>query len=149
RERPGARVLRPATDALRLRPRGGFQRRLLGAAGLRRVQDGELQRQAAPGGHRQQRFVPVPVGRERREGLPMTNPLLNKVQIERRRFLKAVGATAVTYPFLRGLPSYAAASGGTPTYLVLLFTPNGCVRPLWGATDASMRDVLPPPYGSP
>jgi hypothetical protein len=71
-----------------------------------------------------------------------------KVDLERRRFLKAVGASALTYPFLRGLPSYAAASGSPPTYLVLLFTPCGCVRPLWGATDANMKDVVPPPFGS-
>ena len=42
------------------------------------------------------------------------------------------------------LPSYAAASGSAPTYLILLFTPCGCVRPVWGATDASGKDVLPP-----
>ncbi len=71
-----------------------------------------------------------------------------KVNLERRRFLKAAGATALTYPFLRGLPSYAAAAGGAPTYMVLLFTPCGCVRPFWGATDASKQDVLFPAAGS-
>jgi hypothetical protein len=73
--------------------------------------------------------------------------MISKVDLERRRFLKAVGATALTYPFLRGLPSYAAASG-TPTYLVLLFTPCGCVRPLWGATDANMQSVPFPAAGA-
>ena len=34
-----------------------------------------------------------------------------KVQLERRHFLQLVGASALTYPFLRGVPSYAAASG--------------------------------------
>ncbi|HEY4012328.1 MAG TPA: DUF1552 domain-containing protein [Polyangiaceae bacterium] len=55
--------------------------------------------------------------------------------MNRRRFLKLVGASALTYPFLRGVPGYAAGSnGGTdPVYLVLLFTANGCVRYLWGA----------------
>jgi len=54
---------------------------------------------------------------------------------ERRRFLKLVGASALTYPFLRGVPSYAAGSdaGTEPMYLVLLYTSCGCVRPLWGA----------------
>ena len=66
---------------------------------------------------------------------------MNRVQIERRRFLKAAGATALTVPFLKGLPSYAAASGTAPTYLILLFTPCGVVRPLWGATDGSGADV--------
>ncbi|HMC95753.1 MAG TPA: DUF1552 domain-containing protein, partial [Polyangia bacterium] len=69
-----------------------------------------------------------------------------KIQLERRHFLQMVGASAITYPFLRGVPSYAA---GTPaTYLILVFTPCGCVRPYWGATDASGKDVLPPPAGS-
>jgi hypothetical protein len=71
-----------------------------------------------------------------------------KIQLERRHFLQMVGASALTYPFLRGVPSYAAASGTAPTYMVLVFTPCGCVRPLWGATDASGNDVLPPAYGS-
>jgi hypothetical protein len=69
------------------------------------------------------------------------------VKLDRRRFLKAAGATALTAPFLRMLPSYAQASG-PPTYLVLLFTPNGCVRPLWGATDGSGKDVVPPMPGN-
>jgi hypothetical protein len=74
--------------------------------------------------------------------------MISKVDLERRRFLKAVGATALTYPFLRGLPSYAAASGSAPTYMVLLFTPCGTVRPFWGATDANKQDVLFPALGS-
>jgi hypothetical protein len=73
---------------------------------------------------------------------------MKKYELDRRRFLKAAGATALTLPFLRGLPTYAAAPGSPPTYLVLLFTPCGCVRPLWGATDATGKDVQPPPYGS-
>jgi hypothetical protein len=60
---------------------------------------------------------------------------MNRVALNRRHFLKLVGASALTYPFLRGVPSFAAGnSGGTdPVYLVLLFTSNGCVRYLWGA----------------
>jgi Protein of unknown function (DUF1552) len=72
-----------------------------------------------------------------------------KVSLERRRFLQLVGASAVTYPFLRGVPSYAAASGSPPTYLVLVFTPCGCVRPVWGATDASGKSIARPAAGSP
>jgi hypothetical protein len=71
-----------------------------------------------------------------------------KVLLERRRFLKLAGATALTTPFLRGMSSYAAAGGTAPTYLVLVFTPCGTVRPLWGATDASGKDVLPPAFGA-
>jgi Protein of unknown function (DUF1552) len=71
-----------------------------------------------------------------------------KVQLERRHFLQMVGASALTYPFLRGVPSYAAASGTTPTYLILAFTPCGCVRPYWGATGAGGVDIMPPAAGS-
>jgi hypothetical protein len=59
---------------------------------------------------------------------------MNRYRAERRRFLKMVGATALTYPFLRGVPSFAAgADVGDPMYLVLLYTSCGCVRPMWGA----------------
>lgn len=57
---------------------------------------------------------------------------MNRAQLNRRRFLKAVGATALTYPFLRSLPSYAAPATD-PQYLVLIYTPCGVVRYLWGA----------------
>jgi hypothetical protein len=67
--------------------------------------------------------------------------------LNRRRFLQAVGATALTYPFLRALPSYAM-SPNTPTYLILVFTPCGVVRYLWGAqgparpTNAALASPL-------
>lgn len=60
---------------------------------------------------------------------------LRRTNLERRRFLRAVGATALTYPFLRAVPSYAAASSPAQ-YLILVFTPNGVVRHLWGAPGA-------------
>ena len=72
-----------------------------------------------------------------------------KVELARRHFLQMVGASALTTPFLRGVPSYAAASGTPPTYLILVFTPCGCVRPVWGATDANGATVPRPAYGSP
>jgi hypothetical protein len=63
---------------------------------------------------------------------------MNRAQMERRRFLKLVGATALTAPFIRALPSYAGPGNtGAPVYLVLLFTPNGCVRYQWGAQGAA------------
>jgi hypothetical protein len=66
----------------------------------------------------------------------------------RRRFLELVGATALTYPFLRGLPSYAAeggtaAGGGDPVYLVLLFTSCGTVRYRWGAQGSPPTSTTP------
>ncbi|HTB72626.1 MAG TPA: DUF1552 domain-containing protein [Polyangiaceae bacterium] len=59
---------------------------------------------------------------------------MNRVALDRRRFLRLVGATALTAPFLRALPSFAAGGTGTdPVYLVLLFTSCGVVRYKWGA----------------
>ena len=64
--------------------------------------------------------------------------MTSKAALSRRRFLKLVGATALTAPFVRALPSYAGGtSTGDPTYLVLLFTSNGCVRYNWGAQGPS------------
>jgi hypothetical protein len=71
---------------------------------------------------------------------------MNRRGIERRRFLKLVGATALTYPFLRGLPSYAQAGGGStadPIYLVLLFSGCGVVRINWGAQGPAPTGATP------
>jgi hypothetical protein len=53
--------------------------------------------------------------------------------VSRRRFLLSVGATAMTLPFLRAMPSYAA--GEERRYLVLAFTPNGVIRHRWGGQE--------------
>jgi hypothetical protein len=70
---------------------------------------------------------------------------MNRRSIDRRRFLKLAGATALTYPFLRGLPSYAAGSGAgsDPIYLVLLFSSCGVVRFKWGAQGAAPTGMTP------
>ncbi|MGO9835293.1 MAG: DUF1552 domain-containing protein [Polyangiaceae bacterium] len=72
---------------------------------------------------------------------------MNRRSIDRRRFLKLVGATALTYPFLRGLPSYAQAGGGSgtadPIYLVLLFSGCGVVRYQWGAQGLAPTGTTP------
>ena len=70
---------------------------------------------------------------------------MNRVALNRRRFLKLVGATAFTYPFLRGVPSFATGNnGGTDApYLVLLFTANGCIRFRWGAQGAAPTSLSP------
>jgi hypothetical protein len=62
---------------------------------------------------------------------------------ERRRFLKLVGATALTYPFLRSTPSYAGMTGSEPVFLVLLFSACGVVRYLWGAQGNSPTSCSP------
>ncbi len=66
---------------------------------------------------------------------------MNRAELNRRRFLKLVGATAFTYPFLRGVPGYAA--GTTSPKLVLLFTANGCVRYRWGAQGPAPTSLAP------
>jgi hypothetical protein len=63
---------------------------------------------------------------------------MSRLALDRRRFLKLVGATALTYPFLRALPSFAGPyNTSDPVYLVLLFTSCGCVRYKWGAQGAA------------
>jgi hypothetical protein len=72
---------------------------------------------------------------------------MNRVALDRRRFLRLVGATALTAPFLRALPSFAAGgAGGTgtdPIYLVLLFTSCGVVRYKWGAQGPAPTGTTP------
>jgi|CZKU01.1.fsa_nt_gi hypothetical protein len=70
---------------------------------------------------------------------------MSRVALDRRRFLRLVGATALTAPFLRGVPSYAAggASGTDPVYLVLLFTSCGTVRFKWGAQGPGPTGTTP------
>jgi Protein of unknown function (DUF1552) len=67
---------------------------------------------------------------------------MNPLRMNRRHFLKAVGATALTYPFLRGVPSYADSTAA-PQYLVLVFTPCGVVRHLWGAQGPRPTGTTP------
>jgi hypothetical protein len=61
---------------------------------------------------------------------------MSRQRFERRRFLRAVGATAATIPFLRALPGYGA-DPASKRYLILLFTPNGVVRHLFGADPST------------
>ncbi len=71
---------------------------------------------------------------------------MNRVTLDRRRFLRLVGATALTAPFLRALPSYAggaSGAGGDPIYMVLLFTSCGVVRYKWGAQGAAPTGTTP------
>lgn len=69
----------------------------------------------------------------------------DRVRLNRRHFLKMVGASAFTYPFLRGVPSFAAGNnGGTnPVNLILLFTPCGTIRYLWGADGPAPTGTTP------
>jgi hypothetical protein len=73
---------------------------------------------------------------------------VSRRSLGRRRFLELVGATALTYPFIRSLPSYASADGGSssssdPIYLVLLFSSCGTVRYRWGAQGPAPTSTTP------
>jgi hypothetical protein len=61
---------------------------------------------------------------------------MSRVRLERRRFLRALGASAAAMPFLRALPSWGA-DPASKRYLILLFTPNGVVRHLFGADPST------------
>jgi hypothetical protein len=63
-----------------------------------------------------------------------------RLRRSRRRFLSSIGATAAMLPFLRGLPSYAQSA--LPTKLILMFSPNGRIRHLWGGDDSTGSLVL-------
>jgi hypothetical protein len=72
-------------------------------------------------------------------------PMIRSPLAERRRFLKLVGATALTYPFLRSVPSYANVTGSVdPVFLILLFSACGVVRYKWGATGNAPTSCSPP-----
>lgn len=62
--------------------------------------------------------------------------------ISRRRLLAGLGCSALVAPFLRGLPSAVAAV--EEPILVLLFTPNGVVRHLYGADTVANKMKLRP-----
>jgi hypothetical protein len=75
---------------------------------------------------------------------------MSRRALDRRRFLKLVGATALSYPFLRGVPSYAGGGSGTdPVYMVLLFTSCGTVRYRWGANGPAPTSAAAPAVASP
>jgi hypothetical protein len=63
-----------------------------------------------------------------------------RLRTSRRRFLTSIGATAAMLPFLRNLPSYA--QGVNPSKLILVFSPNGRVRHLWGGDTSTGSLVL-------
>ncbi len=68
----------------------------------------------------------------------------------RRRFLQCAGASALTLPFLKALPGYAQ-DVTEKRYLLMLFTPNGVVRHLWGMNQigATPHDIELRPWLAP
>lgn len=65
---------------------------------------------------------------------------MSRLLHSRRTFLRAAGATALTLPFLRSMPSYAGDDD--KRYLILLFTSNGVVRHLWGADPGATPGTI-------
>jgi hypothetical protein len=57
---------------------------------------------------------------------------MSRMPFGRRKFLAGLGASTLASPFVRSLPSFAA-DPAAKRYLILLFTPNGVVRHLFGA----------------
>ncbi|MEL6185566.1 MAG: DUF1552 domain-containing protein, partial [Myxococcota bacterium] len=66
--------------------------------------------------------------------------------MDRRRFLRSVGAGAIAAPFLRS--GLARAEGPPPPRLLIFFSPNGTNELEWGAEgtgrDFRLRPILQP-----
>src|SRR5205809_6725717 len=69
--------------------------------------------------------------------------------IHRRQFIKQLGLSAASLPFLTGLPSLGLASPARPRQrLIIMFSPNGTIPPaFWPAEtgkDFQLKEILSP-----
>src|SRR5690242_6855907 len=69
--------------------------------------------------------------------------------IHRRSFIKRLGISAATLPFLVGLPSLGLASPARPRQrLIVMFSPNGTIPPaFWPeetGTEFCLKEILTP-----
>jgi Protein of unknown function (DUF1552) len=69
--------------------------------------------------------------------------------LHRRQFLKQVGLSAASLPFLMGLPSLGLANPARPRQrLVVMFSPNGTIPPaFWPdeeGTDFKLKEIMTP-----
>src|SRR5438067_8953752 len=69
--------------------------------------------------------------------------------IHRRQFIKTLGLSAVSLPFLMGLPSLGLASPARPRQrLIVMFSPNGTIPPaFWPeetGTDFKLKEIMTP-----
>src|SRR5205823_13728721 len=69
--------------------------------------------------------------------------------IHRRQFIKQLGLSAASLPFLIGLPSLGLASPARPRQrLIIMFTPNGTIPtsfwPEETGTDFTLKEILTP-----
>ncbi len=72
--------------------------------------------------------------------------------IHRRRFIKTLGLSAASLPFLMGLPSLGLASPARPRQrLIVMFSPNGTIPPaFWPdevGRDFTLKEILTPLEG--
>src|SRR5437764_14372192 len=70
-------------------------------------------------------------------------------RVHRREFIKQMGLSAASLPFLIGLPSLGLASPARPRQrLVILFSPNGTIPPaFWPeetGTDFKLKEIMAP-----
>ena len=69
--------------------------------------------------------------------------------IHRRHFIKSLGLSAASLPFLTGLPSLGLASPARPRQrLVVMFSPNGTIPtafwPEEEGTDFKLKEIMTP-----
>src|SRR5438045_2487508 len=69
--------------------------------------------------------------------------------LRRRQFIKQLGISAASLPFLMGLPSLGLASPARPRQrLIVMFTPNGTIPPaFWPeetGSDFTLKEILTP-----
>src|SRR5438132_2442468 len=69
--------------------------------------------------------------------------------IQRRQFIKSLGLSAASLPFLMGLPSLGLASPARPRQrLVVMFSPNGTIPPAYWpdeiGKDFKLKQILEP-----
>src|SRR5437660_3657396 len=69
--------------------------------------------------------------------------------IHRRQFIKQLGLSAASLPFLIGLPSLGLASPARPRQrLIIMFSPNGTIPPAYwpdeAGSDFKLKEIMSP-----
>src|SRR5881628_1217359 len=69
--------------------------------------------------------------------------------IHRRQFIKRLGISAASLPFLMGLPSLGLASPARPRQrLIVMFSPNGTIPPAYWpdeeGKDFTLKEIMTP-----
>src|SRR6266540_2353517 len=74
---------------------------------------------------------------------------MNSIAIHRRQFIKTLGLSAASLPFLMGLPSLGLASPARPRQrLIVMFSPNGTIPPAYWpdevGSDFKLKEIMTP-----